>query len=64
MKLSTGAAICLILDIIAFIISSAAFFTTSNVFFACLLATLIVAFAFDAYKATAFLINHHFKNKK
>lgn len=59
MKLSTGAAICLVLDILAFLISSGIILASSNIIPILIFGLLNFIFAWDAYKATMFLIKYH-----
>lgn len=64
MKLSTGACICLITDIIAFIVSSMIIMMTSSIFLIIIFAILNFVLAWDAYKATMFLIKYHNHKKR
>ena len=62
MKLTTKAGIALALDIVAFIITSLILLETTNIWFILVLAILIYLFAYDAFQASVYLMNH-FKNK-
>lgn len=59
MKLSTGAAICLVMDILAFLISSYIIITTTNIALILIFGLLNFVLSWDAYKATMFLIKNH-----
>lgn len=50
--------ICVILDIIAFIIASLILLETTNIWFMLVLAILIYVFAYDAFQASVYLMNH------
>lgn len=58
MKLTIKAGIALALDIIAFIIASLILLETTNIWFMLLLAILIYVFAYDAFQASVYLMNH------
>lgn len=58
MKLTTKAGIALALDIIAFIITSLILLETTNIWAMLVLAILIYVFAYDAYQASVYLMNH------
>lgn len=64
MKLTTGAAICLVLDILAFLISSKIILASSNIVSILIFGLLNFLFAWDAYKATMFLIKNHKYTKR
>jgi hypothetical protein len=53
-----GASICLLLDILGFIVVSLIAFASTNLFLIALSALFIFAFAFDATKATVYICNH------
>ena len=57
MKLAK-AGIALSLDIIAFIIASLMLLETTNIWFMLVLAILIYVFAYDAFQASVYLMNH------
>ena len=50
---------CLILDVLAFIVSTVLLFSTSNMAVVLIIAILLYAFAWDAYKATEFLVKNY-----
>lgn len=58
MKLTTKAGIALALDLIAFIITSLILLETTNIWAILVLAILIYVFAYDAYQASVYLMNH------
>lgn len=58
MKLTIKAGIALALDIIAFIIASLILLETTNIWFMLVLAILIYVFAYDAFQASVYLMNH------
>lgn len=58
MKLAIKAGIALALDIIAFIIASLILLETTNIWFMLVLAILIYVFAYDAFQASVYLMNH------
>lgn len=58
MKPTTKTGIALALDIIAFIITSLILLETTNIWAILVLAILIYIFAYDAYQASVYLMNH------
>lgn len=58
MKLSTGATICLVMDILAFLISSWIILATTNIALI-IFGLLNFVLSWDAYKATMFLIKNY-----
>ena len=51
----------LLLDVIAFILSSVWLFSASNIIVILILAVLIYIFAYDAAQASAYLVKHYLK---
>lgn len=64
MKLSTGAAICLVMDILAFLISSCIIITTTNIVLILIFGLLNFVLSWDAYEATMFLIKNYKYTKR
>ncbi len=58
-KRITGAFTCIILDVLAFIVSTVLLFSTSNFVIMIIFAALLYVFAWDAYKATEFLVRNY-----
>lgn len=58
MKPTTKAGIALALDIIAFIITSLILLGTTNICAILVFAILIYVFAYDAFQASVYLMNH------
>ena len=54
--------ICVILDIIAFIVSSALIIASNNFFVLFLLGALLYVLSWDACKASEYLIKHYSNN--
>lgn len=55
-KVIGAAFCCIILDILAFIVTTVLLFSTDNFVLMILIAALLYVFAWDAYKATEFLV--------
>lgn len=50
---------CLILDVLAFIVATVLLFSTSNMAVSLVIAMLLYIFAWDAYRATEFLVKSY-----
>ncbi len=59
MKLSTGATICLVMDILTFLISSWIILVTTNIVLILIFGLFNFILVWDAYKATMFLLKHY-----
>jgi len=57
-----GAWICIVLDIITFILSSVLLIASNNFFVIFLLGALLYVLSWDAFKASEYLIKHYSNN--
>lgn len=57
-----GTWICIVLDIITFIISSVLLIASNNFFIIFLLSVLLYVLSWDAYNASKYLIKHYSNN--
>lgn len=64
MKLSTGATICLVMDILTFLISSWIILTTTNIALILIFGLFNFVLSWDAYKTTMFLIKNYKYTKR
>ena len=61
-KMIYGAWICLVLDILLFIVSSIFIFAANNLWITLLVGALLCVLSWDAYKASVFLIKQYSNN--
>ncbi len=61
-KMIYGAWICLVLDVLLFIVSSMFIFATNSLWITLLVGALLYVLSWDAYKASSFLIKQYSNN--